>query len=97
MDKHSYEEQVAENAMLKERLAALEAEIEMLRNMLTGGGSGSSAAPLVKPNRAQRREAERQSRMKRSQSFALKRETPTEQVYHALENCPNCGKKLSGG
>lgn len=97
MDKPTYEELAAENAMLKERLAALEAEVEMLRNMLTGGGSGSSAVPFVKPNRAQRREAEKQERKKRKQSFSRKREVATEVVEHSLAVCPDCGKKLSGG
>jgi transposase len=97
MDKPTYEELAAENALLKERLALLEAEVEMLRNMLTGGGSGSSAAPFIKPNRKERREAERQNRKKRSQSSARKRDVPTESVEHALESCPDCGKKLSGG
>lgn len=97
MDKPSYEELVAENALLKERLATLEAELEMLRSMLTGGGSGSSAAPFVKPNRQQRREAERKERKKRTQSFARKRDTPTETVEHAVDHCPDCGRRLSGG
>lgn len=97
MDRPTYEELATENVVLKERLAVLESEVEMLRNMLTGGGSGSSAAPFVKPNRAQRREAERQARKKRSQSFARKRDIPTESVEHAVENCPDCGRKLSGG
>lgn len=91
------EELIAENKLLKERLALLEAEVEMLRNMLSGGGKGSSAAPFVKPNRAQRREAERQARKRRTQSFARKRDVPTEEVRHAVEICPDCGRKLSGG
>lgn len=63
MDTRTREELIAanaqaltENALLKERLAALESEVEMLRNMLSGGGKGSSAAPFVKPSRQQRRE-----------------------------------------
>jgi transposase len=76
---------------------ALKAEIEMLRNMLTGGGSGSSAAPFVKPNRQQRREAERAERKKRKGAFSRKRDIPSEFVKHAVETCPDCGRKLSGG
>lgn len=97
MEKPTYEELVAENTLLKERLALLEAEVEMLRNMPTDGGSGSSAAPFVKPNRQQRREAERKTRKKRSQSFTRKRDIPTETVEHVVECCPDCGNKLSGG
>ncbi|MEN6358414.1 MAG: IS66 family transposase [Armatimonadota bacterium] len=83
--------------MLKEQVTALEAEVEMLRNMLTGDGSGSSAAPFVKPNRQQRREAQKQERKKRTQSFSRKREVATEVIEHSLDVCPDCGKKLSGG
>jgi transposase len=87
----------AENAELKAKLTALESEIEMLRNMLTGAGKGSSAAPFIKPNRQQRREAERAERKKRKQSFVRKRDVPTREVIHAVELCPDCGRKLSGG
>ena len=97
MDARSREELIAENALLKERLASLEAEVEMLRSLLSGSGSGSSAAPFVKPNRQQRREQDRAERKKRNQSFARKREIPTEVVEHAVDICPGCGKKLSGG
>lgn len=88
---------LAENALLKERLAALESEVEMLRNMLSGGGKGSSAAPFIKPNRQQRREADRAERKKRSQSFVRKLDVATEEVRHTVENCPDCGRKLRGG
>ena len=83
--------------MLKEQLASLQAEVEMLRSMLSGGGSGSSAVPFVKPNRKERREAEKSSRKKREQSFVRERELPTEVVDHAVDVCPDCGWKLSGG
>lgn len=95
MDKPTYEELVARIEAQQQEIDALKAEIEMLRSMLTGGGS--SAAPFVKPNRQQRREAEKQARKKRSQSFGRKREIPTETVEHALETCPDCGRKLAGG
>jgi transposase len=91
------EELIAENALLREKLALLEAEVEMLRSMLSGGGKGSSAAPFVKPNREQRREAERAERKKRKRSFGRKRETPTEVVEHAVDICPDCGRRLRGG
>jgi DNA-directed RNA polymerase subunit N (RpoN/RPB10) len=65
--------------------------------MLSGGGNGSSAAPFIKPNRRQRREAERRERKKRNQSFGRKRDIPTEEVRHVLERCPDCGRRLSGG
>lgn len=82
---------------LTERVAFLEAENAELRARLDGGGDGTAKPGWVKPNRRERREAERAERKKRTQSFARKRETPTEEVYHALENCPDCGRTLSGG
>ncbi len=87
----------AENAELKQQLADLSAEVEMLRDKLSGGGNGSSAAPFIKPSRQQRREAERTERKKRKQSFVRKRALATEEIPHALEHCPDCGKTLSGG
>ncbi len=97
MDKRTYEELVERVRSQQEEIDALRAEVEMLRSMLTGGGGGSSAAPFVKPSRQQRREAERQARKKRSQSFARKRDIATETVEHAVECCPDCGRGLSGG
>jgi len=97
VDERTREELIAENGVLKQRVSALEAELEMLRSMLSGGGSGASAVPLVKPNRAQRREADRAKRKKRKQSFVRKRDIPTEEVPHVLDRCPDCGRNLSGG
>lgn len=104
MDERTREELIAENAQLlaesaelKSKLAALEAEVEVLRSMLSGGGNGSSAAPLIRPNRAQRREGERRERKRRKKSFARKRDIPSEEVLHAVDRCPDCGRKLTGG
>jgi len=97
VDTRTREELIAENELLRARLAAVEAEVEMLRSMLSGGGKGSSAAPFVKPNRKERREQEREERKKRKHSFVRRRETPTEVVDHAVDVCPDCGWKLSGG
>ena len=73
MDKRTREELIAqnralcaENADLKRQLADMAAEIEMLRDKLSGGGNGSSAAPFIKPNRQQRCATEREERKKRS-------------------------------
>lgn len=97
MDTRTREELIAENALLREKLVSLEAEVEMLRGMLSGGGNGSSAAPFVKPSRKERREAEDKQRKKRKQSFGRKREEPTERVEHALDVCPDCGRRLPDG
>lgn len=84
------------NAVLQERVEFLEAEVARLRSQLPGGGS-KVVPDWVKPNRKERREAERSERKKRKQSFVRRRETPTEVHEHALEQCPKCGRKLSGG
>ena len=80
-----------------QELELLRSEVEMLRDKLSGGGNGSSAAPFIKPNRAQRRDAERAERKKRKNAFVRKRDLPTEEVVHAVDHCPDCGRKLSGG
>ena len=81
---------------LKGQIAALEQENAELRSRL-GGDSGTKTADWVKPSRKQRREVERQARKKRTQSFSRKRHVPTEVVYHAVDTCPDCHRKLSGG
>lgn len=82
---------------LRERVSSLEKENAELRARLGMGGSGVSTPEWVKPNRTERRAAERAERKKRKQSFARKRDKATRKVFHALENCPDCGRKLRGG
>jgi len=77
---------------LGDEVAALEAQVEDLKSKLSGGGS--SAPEWVKANRATR---PKRDRKKRKQSFARRREPPTEVYQHALDRCPDCGRKLSGG
>lgn len=78
---------------LKDLVAALEAELEKLRS---GPGSGAAKAPpdWVKPSRKERGS---ERRKKRKHSFGRKRDVPTEVMYHAVQRCPDCGRKLSGG
>lgn len=100
MDKYAdltREELIQSLELQHQEIEALKAEVEMLRSMLSGGGSGSSAAPFIKPSRQQRREQERAQRKKRKQSFSRKRDVATEVIEHAVAVCPDCGKKLSGG
>lgn len=78
---------------LTERMGMLEKENEDLRSRL-GGGGGKMAPAWVKANRPERRKKDRKKRQK---SFARLRETPTEIVEHALDICPDCGRKLTGG
>ena len=87
-----------ENAALRAENAALRAENKQLREELEGKGGPPS---WVKPNAAlankKAKEKEQKERKKRTQSFTRKRETPTKTVRHAADNCPDCGRALSGG
>ncbi len=98
MDELTREELISIILELRERVAALEKENAELRCKLgMGGGSKPSTPEWVKPNRAQRRAAERAERKKRKQSFVRKRDIATREVRHAVEKCPDCGRKLCGG
>jgi transposase len=88
------EELIAIILELRERILVLEAEIA---EMKSGKPSGGGTPEWVKPNRKERRAEEREERKKRKHSFVRRREEPTEVVEHALETCPDCGRKLSVG
>ena len=70
-----------------ERISELEEEIARLRGMRPGG---LAIKPSVKPK-------EKKARKKRSKSYARRCQPATEVAYHAMESCPKCGRKLSGG
>lgn len=84
------------NAVLTERVDFLEAEVDRLRSQLPGGGS-KVVPEWVKPNRKERREAERTERKKRKSSFVRRRQLPTEVHEHAVDQCSKCGRTLCGG
>ena len=88
------EELIAIILQLREQITALEAEIEELRSGKPGAGGQPE---WVKPNRKERRAKEREERKGRKHSFVRRREKPTEIVLHAVETCPDCGRRLSGG
>ena len=73
---------------LQRRVAALE---DQSRRM---GGGG--AMPGTKPATTRRQER-KQQRKPRDHGFARPRMTPTEQVDHAMDYCPDCGTRLLGG
>ncbi len=83
------EELIAIIEALAARVAALEEENRRLRQ---GQGGGSGLA--VKPSKPER---EKQPRKHRAQAFVRRCERPDEIRYHALECCPDCGRKLEGG
>ena len=71
-----------------QRIAELEEEVARLR------GGKSCAGLCIKPSVAPK---EKGARKKRKDSFARGRLAATKVVYHAVERCPDCGRKLSGG
>lgn len=70
-----------------ERISELEEHISKL-------GGPKTKPSWVKPNTPKK---EKGSRKKRLVSFGRKSLTPDEVVYHVLDNCPGCGRKLEGG
>ena len=80
------------NVALTARVAALEKEVSELRSQLPGGGEGRPS--WAKANRPT---SEKKARTKRTKSFGRHRDTPTEFRVHAVDRCPDCGQKLSGG
>lgn len=71
-----------------ERISELEAEVARLR------GGGSSSPLNVKPSVQKNPKGPRK---KRKHSFARQTRVPTEVVCHAVEACPDCGRRLTGG
>ncbi len=84
-------------AVLQQRVAELEAQNELLRSQLAGKGPGNALPPFIKPNRQPKEGQQRGKRRRRAQSYTRKREQPTEYQYHAVETCPDCGRKLKEG
>jgi transposase len=91
---------------LLEQAAVLEKELADLR----GGGGGSSSGggkPATKPAsaakpvpafvKANRPKRENKEHKRRPQGHARGYSAPTEIVVHAVEACPDCGRKLEGG
>lgn len=92
------EELLAQGAEQASRIESLMAENAELRALLAqGGGRGSAKPSWVKANRQRKAEGERKERKKRQENHARPVETPTEQVIHAVEVCPDCGRKLENG
>ncbi len=80
------------NRLLSVRVSTLEKEVAELRSQLPGGGA--SAPSWVKANCPK---GEKKARKKRAKSFCRRRDTPTEYRVHAVDHCPDCGQRLSGG
>lgn len=77
----------ATNAELQKRVDTLE------KRLSTRGGSGMPGNKPTSPKTTEQKEP----RKKRPHGFSRMRMTPTEQVDHAVDICPDCGTRLQGG
>jgi transposase len=89
----TWEEEVlllrAENAVLRERIGALEQQIAVLEER------GRRPPSFVKPNRSRSAQAQKSRRKRESRhNKGRKREKPTKMALHELEHCPDCGSRL---
>src|SRR3954471_19430149 len=78
---------------LEAAVRALEARVRELE------GRAGGAAPRGMPGHKaqQRAEESARPRKQRGQGFGRRRSTPTAEVVHALDQCPDCGCALVGG
>jgi transposase len=81
--------QQAQIETLITRVAALEEENRRLR-----GGKGSGTPLTIKPSRPPK---ENKPRKPRDRAFVRRREPADEEVRHVVDQCPDCGRKLSDG
>jgi transposase len=85
-----------QNALLRQQVAALQAENERLR----GEGRPLKHHPDPWPSERTKQEREAKPRRKRDRRHNHGRQRMAqadEEVVHALQTCPRCGKRLSGG
>ena len=76
-------------------IESLEKRIAQLEGRAKSKGSGRM--PGLKPKADQKPTQPRKPRKGRPQGFARTRMAPTQRVEHVLEQCPDCGTRLSGG
>src|SRR5215210_582438 len=85
----SRDELVAYIGTLQATVAALEARVRELEGRASGGMPG---------HKPQQRSADpARPRKRRARGYGRPRSTPTEQVVHAVAQCPDCGCALVGG
>lgn len=77
----------------RDTIAALESQIAELRSRLDTQGPNKQEKPpsWIKPNTKKKKYL---SRKQREQGFARKLDTPTKQVFHTFNSCPDCGGEL---
>ena len=95
LERATREELLAVIAQQGEQIQVLRARVAELEAKLGGPGSVKRVPEFIKPRR-QKREASC-PRKRRAQAYVRRRETPTRQVEHALDECRGCGCHLEGG
>jgi transposase len=92
---------VAENERLRaevDRLVGRVADLEAELARAKGESEKPRPPSWVKPNVADRSQGEKTARKKRAGKFVRKRsDQPTQQIVHAVEECPQCRCHLVGG
>jgi transposase len=84
----------AENATLRERVAALEQQVA---EVAAGARAPAPAPPWAKVNRKARKQPAVPRRRRRAdQNHGRPRGEPTQCVQHAYDQCPDCGYPLRG-
>jgi uncharacterized coiled-coil protein SlyX len=93
-------EQQAEITRLTAQVAEQQVTIGQLeariRDLEASGPSGPRGMPGLKPSQVPAEQPKR-ARKRRARGFGRVRGTATDVVVHALEACPDCGARLSGG
>ena len=89
----SRDELIAYIGALQAAVAVLEARVRELEGR--AGGGPPPRMPGHKPQ--QRPEGPARPRKRRAQGYGRRRSAPTEQVVHAVAQCPDCGCALVGG
>ena len=86
---------------LEARIKELEAENESLRRVTPGGPKPPALSDLphfVKANKPKKEPKDKKQRRQRDQGYARPvAQTPTRTETLAVEECPDCGRALSGG
>ena len=81
------------NQLLQSEVSALRAESERLKKD-PPSGIARAVPSFVKPTRPAK---PKRPKKKRPHSYVRHREEPTKITEHAVEECPDCGRKLFGG
>lgn len=81
---------------LTERIEILESELARVKAEKSQKDKDASQAKIPSWVKSNKRQKKKTIRKKRDIAYTRKKETPTEQIFHAAESCSNCGDTLLG-